>query len=48
MGGRNWRLRRLIYVTAVAGVVHYWWLVKADIGTRRSMRMRRAAVGVRA
>jgi len=32
MGGRNWqRLHRLIYVTAVAGVVHYWWLVKADI-----------------
>ena len=32
MGGRNWqRLHRLIYVTALAGVVHYWWLVKADI-----------------
>ena len=32
LGGRNWqRLHRLIYVTAVAGVVHYWWLVKADI-----------------
>jgi sulfoxide reductase heme-binding subunit YedZ len=32
IGGRNWqRLHRLIYVTAVAGVVHYWWLVKADI-----------------
>ena len=32
MGGRNWqRLHRLIYVTAIAGVVHYWWLVKADI-----------------
>jgi sulfoxide reductase heme-binding subunit YedZ len=32
MGGRNWqRLHRLIYLTAVAGVVHYWWLVKADI-----------------
>lgn len=32
MGGRNWqRLHRLIYVTAVAGVIHYWWLVKADI-----------------
>ena len=32
LGGRNWnRLHRLVYVTAVAGVVHYWWLVKADI-----------------
>jgi methionine sulfoxide reductase heme-binding subunit len=32
MGGRNWqRLHRLIYLTAVAGVVHYWWLVKADV-----------------
>jgi sulfoxide reductase heme-binding subunit YedZ len=20
-----------VYLTAVAGVVHYWWLVKADI-----------------
>jgi methionine sulfoxide reductase heme-binding subunit len=24
-------LHRLIYVAAIAGVVHYWWLVKADI-----------------
>jgi methionine sulfoxide reductase heme-binding subunit len=32
LGGRNWqRLHRLIYLSAVAGVVHYWWLVKADI-----------------
>jgi sulfoxide reductase heme-binding subunit YedZ len=32
LGGRNWnRLHRLIYVTAAAGVVHYWWLVKADV-----------------
>src|SRR5262245_50400538 len=32
LGGRNWnRLHRLIYVSAIAGVVHYWWLVKADI-----------------
>ena len=32
LGGRRWnRLHRLIYVTAVLGVVHYWWLVKADI-----------------
>ena len=32
MGGRNWqRLHRLIYLTGIAGVVHYWWLVKADV-----------------
>jgi sulfoxide reductase heme-binding subunit YedZ len=32
LGGRKWQLlHRLIYVSAVAGVVHYWWLVKADI-----------------
>jgi sulfoxide reductase heme-binding subunit YedZ len=32
LGGRRWqRLHRLIYACAVAGVVHYWWLVKSDI-----------------
>ena len=31
MGGRAWqRLHRLVYLTGVAGVVHYWWRVKAD------------------
>lgn len=36
LGGRAWRrLHRLVYVSAIAGVVHYWWLVKADI--RRPM-----------
>ena len=31
LGGRNWqRLHRLIYLTAIAGVTHYWWRVKAD------------------
>ncbi len=30
--GRNWqRLHRLVYLIGVLGVVHYWWLVKADI-----------------
>jgi sulfoxide reductase heme-binding subunit YedZ len=30
--GRRWQtLHRLVYVSAVAGVVHYWWLVKRDI-----------------
>jgi methionine sulfoxide reductase heme-binding subunit len=32
LGGRNWqRLHRLIYLTAILGVVHYTWLVKADL-----------------
>ena len=32
LGGKRWRaLHRLVYVAAVAGVLHYWWLVKADV-----------------
>jgi methionine sulfoxide reductase heme-binding subunit len=32
LGGRRWnRLHRLVYFTAMLGVLHYWWLVKADI-----------------
>ncbi len=32
LGGRRWNLlHRLIYVSATAGVIHYLWLVKADI-----------------
>jgi sulfoxide reductase heme-binding subunit YedZ len=32
LGGRRWeRLHRLIYVTAIAAVAHYYWLVKSDI-----------------
>lgn len=32
LGGRNWqRLHRLVYLVAVGGVVHYWWLVKKDV-----------------
>jgi len=32
LGGRRWnRLHRLVYATGVLAVVHYWWLVKADI-----------------
>ena len=31
-GGVAWRrLHRLAYVAAVAGVLHYWWLVRADV-----------------
>ncbi len=32
LGGKRWqRLHRLVYVTAVGGVIHYLWLVKKDI-----------------
>lgn len=32
LGGRRWnRLHTVVYATAVLGVVHYWWLVRADI-----------------
>src|ERR687894_725394 len=31
LGGKRWqRLHRLVYVAAVAGVLHYFWLVKKD------------------
>ena len=37
LGGKRWQmLHRLIYVTGVAAVVHYWWLVKID--TRPPLR----------
>jgi len=32
LGGRRWQqLHRLIYLSAAAGVVHYYWLVKSDV-----------------
>ena len=32
LGGKRWRLlHRLIYPIAIAGVLHFWWLVKKDI-----------------
>jgi methionine sulfoxide reductase heme-binding subunit len=32
LGGKKWQtLHRLIYVSAIAGVVHFWWLVKRDL-----------------
>ena len=32
LGGKRWQmLHRLIYVTAIAAVIHYYWLVKSDI-----------------
>jgi sulfoxide reductase heme-binding subunit YedZ len=32
LGGRRWQmLHRSIYVAAVCGVIHYYWLVKSDV-----------------
>jgi len=32
MGPKNWqRLHRLIYFSTLAGVIHYYWLVKSDV-----------------
>ena len=32
LGGQRWiALHRLVYVIAICGVLHYWWLVKRDI-----------------
>ena len=32
MGGKRWQLlHRLVYLSGIAGVVHYYWLVKSDI-----------------
>jgi sulfoxide reductase heme-binding subunit YedZ len=32
LGGKRWqRLHRLVYVAAMAGVLHYFWLVKKDV-----------------
>jgi len=32
LGAKRWKqLHRLVYLIAIAGVVHFWWLVKKDI-----------------
>ncbi len=34
LGGKNWnRLHRLVYLSAIAGVAHYWWGVKPGVLT---------------
>src|SRR5271170_8239949 len=30
MGGKNWqRVHSLVYVAAIFGIIHYWWMVKS-------------------
>ena len=32
LGGRRWQnLHRLVYISGIAGTVHYYWLVKSDV-----------------
>ncbi len=32
MGGKSWQtLHRMVYIAAVAGCIHYWWLVKSGV-----------------
>jgi sulfoxide reductase heme-binding subunit YedZ len=32
LGGKRWQmLHRVIYVSAILGVIHYYWLVKSDV-----------------
>ena len=32
LGGKRWQLlHKIVYVSAIAGAVHYYWLVKSDI-----------------
>jgi sulfoxide reductase heme-binding subunit YedZ len=32
LGGKRWQaLHRLVYVIAICGAIHFWWLVKRDI-----------------
>jgi sulfoxide reductase heme-binding subunit YedZ len=32
LGAQRWqRLHRLAYLAPVIAVIHYWWLVKADV-----------------
>ena len=38
LGGKRWQvLHRLIYASAIAGVVHFWWLVKRDLSRPEMM-----------
>ena len=37
LGGKRWQaLHRLVYAAGVAAVIHYWWLVKADVTDPRN------------
>jgi methionine sulfoxide reductase heme-binding subunit len=34
LGGKRWQtLHRLAYISAICGVIHYWWIVKSGVRT---------------
>jgi len=34
LGGKRWQaLHRLVYASAICGVIHYWWIVKSGVRT---------------
>lgn len=34
LGGRRWNLlHKLVYISGVLGVIHYWWKVKVDVSS---------------
>ncbi len=40
LGGKNWnRVHKLIYVSAVCAIVHYWWQVKPGVITPAAMTL---------
>jgi sulfoxide reductase heme-binding subunit YedZ len=49
LGGKRWQaLHRLVYVAVIAGVLHYWWLVKADVSRPQAYALVVAALlGIR-
>ena len=45
LGGKRWqKLHRLAYLSAICGVIHYWWIVKAGVRTPLTMTLVLAAV----
>jgi methionine sulfoxide reductase heme-binding subunit len=43
--GRKWQtLHRLVYVAAITAVIHFWWLVKADVTEPRRWAVAVAAL----
>jgi methionine sulfoxide reductase heme-binding subunit len=45
LGGKRWQmLHRLIYVCAILGVIHYWWMVKPGVRTPMTVTLILAAL----
>ena len=45
LGGKRWQaLHRLAYVSAICGVIHYWWIVKAGVRTPMTITLVLAVV----